>query len=192
MLVAVPNATSSALRKSPVQIVTPCPEALLHRWFGLVRDQPDRLSSSRFLVLGPELTETLELPLPSAAHLIDLLRTLRDREPDVFGHAEKLAWCSAAGREALLEIAVDELLRATGDWAHPSQVLEAPRPEYRELVPICERRKRQADDDERGHVEVVTRKVVKAAEISEEARRRRERIQPGQTKRKRKRRPDGG
>jgi hypothetical protein len=158
------------------------PPTILRRWFAFVRDQPGHLASSRFLVLGPELTETVELPLPSAVDLTELLRALRDREPDVFVHAEKLARRSSVGREALLEVAVDELLRATGDWAHPSQVLEAPRPEYRELVPVCERRQRQAGDDERGAVDAVTRKVVKAAEIAEEARRRRERIRLGRSK----------
>jgi hypothetical protein len=104
------------------------PRSILRRWFDLVQDRPDRLTSSHFLVLGPELSEILKLATPSALSLTDLLRTLREHEPDVLAFAQDLARHSSPGREALLEIAVDELLDAAYEWRHPSQVLDRPRP----------------------------------------------------------------
>ncbi len=162
-----------------MQILFAIPQTLLRRWFGLVRDRPDDLAASRYLVLGPQLAGLLELPEPSAAAVADLLRTLRDRDLSVLAHARKLARDSSPGRAALLELRVDELVGATYEWHHPSQVLERPRPEYRELLPICERRHQEAGDDEREHLHAVTRKVARAARIDEEARLRRERLRRG-------------
>jgi hypothetical protein len=172
----VASDTLQDLHDDPAAAFQPTiPPSILRRWLGFVQDRPDLLSSSRYLVLGPELTEILALPEPSAAALTDLLRTLRDHEPEALAYAHGLARHSPQGREAILELAVDELLDADFDWQHPSQVLERPRPEYRELVPVCEKRQDEAGDDERGRVDEVTRKVAKAARISEEARRNRER-----------------
>jgi hypothetical protein len=41
------------------------PPAILRRWLDFVAERPDHLSSRRYLVLGPELTETLKLSRPS-------------------------------------------------------------------------------------------------------------------------------
>lgn len=154
-------------------------QGLIRRWFGLVRDRPDHLATSRYLVLGPQIAALLELPEPSAATMTDLLRTLRGHDLSVLAHVQTLARDSSPGREALLELRVDELVDATHEWHHPSQVLDRPRPEYRELLPICERRCQEAGDGDREHVLDVTRKVAKAARISEEARLRRERLRSG-------------
>ncbi len=160
-------------------------QTLLRRWFGLVRDRSDHLASSRYLVLGPELARLLELPEPSAAAVAELLRDLRDRDPEVLAYARYLARNFSPGREALLELRVDELVDATYEWHHPSQVLERPRPENRELLPICERRHQETGDDEREHVDTVTRKVARAARIDAEARLRRERLRRGRRRSRR-------
>jgi hypothetical protein len=165
-----------------MHVLSLIPRHVLRRWFDLVQDRPDRIAASLYLVLGPELAEILKVPTPSAVSLTDLLRTLRAHEPDVLAYAQDLARHSSPGREALLEIAVDELLDATFEWQHPSQVLERPRPEYRDLVPVCETRHREATGSERGHVHAVMQKVATAARIAEEARRNRERLRRGRVR----------
>jgi hypothetical protein len=162
-----------------MHLISSIPQGLLRSWFDLVEERPDRLLASRHLLLGPELAEVLKIPEPSADCVAGLLRALRDREPGAFASARELARHSPPGREALVEIAVDELLDADFEWPHPALVLDPPRPEFGDLLAVCERRLRQAGDDQREHLREVTGKVARAARIADEARRNRERLHRG-------------
>ncbi len=153
------------------------PKNIVEKWFALLpEDRPELLLPSQYLVLGPELAKLIHLPQPTPEPLTELLRLLRDQAPGVLDFIQDLAEESAPGRHALLELAVDVLVAAADDWRHPSQVLDYPRPEYRELLPICLERLRRAPDSERTHLEEVTIKVETAARIAEEARLRRRRL----------------
>lgn len=153
------------------------PQNILEQWFGLLPDdRPELLLASQYLVLGPDLAELIHSPPPAPEPLVELLRFLRELAPAVLAYVRDLAEESPLGRHALLELVVDVLVAAEDGWRHPSQVLDRPRPEYRELLPICLERLRLADDAERPHLTDVTTKVETAARIAEEARLRRRRL----------------
>jgi len=179
--------SSTRLRAAhfPMHPISSIPYDLLRSWLDLVEDRSDRLLASHHLILGPELAGVLKIPEPSADSVIGVLRALRDREPDACAAARELARHSSPGRRALLEIAVDELLDTDFEWPHPALVLDPPRPELRDLLAACERRLRDAGDDERQHLRDVTRKVANAARIADEARRNRERLRRRRTSRRR-------
>ena len=153
------------------------PIDVLESWFELLpEDRPELLAPSRYLILGGEFAELLRLEPPDPEAVAEVLRLLRDLAPEAFDCGRQLAEESPPGRRALLELAVDALVDCRGAWHHPSQVLDRPRPAYRELLPVCLERLRRAPDSEQPHVEEVTAKVQAAARISEEARQRRRRL----------------
>ncbi len=151
----------------------------LEEWFsGLADEQAHLLPAARWLVLGPLLFRTLHrTPGPTGEQLIEVLRFLRRRAPSKTPVLEGLAAESREGRSALLEVAVDKLLE-TEDWTHPNQVLSQPRPDHQKLLSTCKARLRQArerGDDSAVRLADVAFKVHRAARLSEEARRNRER-----------------
>jgi hypothetical protein len=160
---------------------------VLERWFGLVPSQrTDLLEAGHFLLVGPGLAQTLQLPQPSYDALLEHARLVRDNAPELLGDLRPILQDSGDGRDVLLDLAVDELLAAPADaWEHPSQVLERPRPAYADLVPFSERRLASFEGAKLDHANVVHGKLEKAAAIAESARRRREIMARGRRRRPR-------
>lgn len=76
--------------------------------------------------------------------------------------------------------ALHQLLAARSDWSHPSQILDQPRPEYRELADLARHRGEMARGEERRQLREVVIKLERAAEMEERARRRRLERRPPQ------------
>jgi hypothetical protein len=157
------------------------PSELLERLFRLVAEEDETLlEECRWLVLGAKLAAAVALPgkAPDLGQLVSLLRLLRHRAPALEPLGRKLAGNSQHCEDALVEIAVDQLLEHA-DWEHPTQVLERPLPDFHKLFIASRSRVEDAGDGERSAVESMSSKMERAWRIAEGARVRRERMQGG-------------
>ena len=138
-------------------------------------EDTELLSTLRQLILGPTLSALLlrDEP-PETLEIADLLRALRARR-DLLPLARELALEFDTGDDAIVELAVDELLAANCAWEHPTEVLERhERPPYDQLFAACERRVESCEDVDT--LRAVLEKVGRALRIDREAAERRQRL----------------
>jgi len=149
----------------------------LERLFAVVAEEgAELLPGCRWLVLGPQLGAIVAPhEAPALDQLVALLRLLRRREPELEELGRELAGNSEHGEAAYVEICVDRLLEVPG-WHHPTQVLERPRPDFRQLLEASRARSKAPGGSGLAELGSVVARLEKAVSIAEDARARRERM----------------
>jgi len=150
---------------------------LLERLLSLVAaENAALLPGCRWLVLGPKLAAIVAPDeAPTLDDLTALLRLLRRQTPDLQSLGRTLAGNSEHGEAAYVEICVDRLLEVPG-WHHPTQVLERPRPDFRQLLEASRARSKAPGGSGLAELGSVVARLEKAVSIAEDARARRERM----------------
>ncbi len=138
---------------------------------------PGLLNACRWLLLDPRLAPLIlddDARQPSLPELTRLIHLLHDTP------ADPAARHTAAGRArsllaAALDLPLERLLAAPeAGWAHPTEILGRPCPDFAALLAACLARLESANGNGPGRLESVRAKLERAARIEGAARRRRQ------------------
>ena len=151
----------------------------MKRLLTFLEDQSTDLRPAvRWLMLGRSMSESLMSEFvqePDLDQLVQLTRLVKDQEPDLIDTVTLLSASSPLAEQLHVEVQLDALVdRDPQTWNHPVQILMRPRSPYGVLLAACQRRLQKA---ERGSTEIlrtVERKLRRALELEEKARRRRQ------------------
>lgn len=145
-----------------------------------LEEQPvDFRPAVRWLMLGRHMAESLMSEFvqePDLDQLLQLMRLVKDQEPDLIDTATLLAASSPHAEALHVEVQLDMLVERNPDtWNHPVQILRRPRSPYGVLLAACRRRlKRSSSDDSVEFLKTAESKLLRAVELEEQARRRRQ------------------
>ncbi len=119
------------------------------------------------LILGPDIEE------PSRTDFSRLIGVL-DKAPTEASDAGRALLAEHSRGLAELEGALALLIEAREtEWAHPTEVLGRPCPDFAGLRDVCSHRLKSASGGRRQHLETVFEKLERAAKVEATARRRR-------------------
>lgn len=161
-------------------MIRPSQQDLQELFAFLSKQRRDFRPICRWLLLGPEMARLVrpreeDASAPRLDELLDLRRLVDRRakqlRPAVAWLAAASEHCDALYKHLQLDILVD---LEPESWTHPIQVLPKPRCANRELLTACRQRQRTAAEDEQALLEGIEAKLVRAVQIDERARRRRE------------------